>query len=97
MSSDCGPAFFCGDIALERNNFRDRLDWREINCDNKGVYGHAFRSNLGPGTWCSAEIKDYFALFKEIVFLVKLNQFERGTSTVAFLFGELVPIKILVS
>jgi hypothetical protein len=39
----------------------------------------------------SAKINEDFAFLQKVKFLVQLNDFEGGTSTVSLLFGKLVP------
>jgi hypothetical protein len=40
---------------------------------------------------CSTQIEQYFAFLQEAIFLIELYQLECGTSSVAFLLGELIP------
>jgi hypothetical protein len=46
MLAQSRSALVCGDVALEGDASRDRLDWGEIDTDDKGMRGHNLRECL---------------------------------------------------
>lgn len=92
MLSDRGSAFVCRDIALECDRARDGLDRGEVDAYDQTLRRHGFSGDLAPRTRCGAEIDEDMRFLEEPIFLIKLDQFERRTGSVALLFGKFVPL-----
>lgn len=45
---DLVTAFLRCNISLERLHAVDRLNWKQIHCNNRTFHGHLFHSHLGP-------------------------------------------------
>ena len=90
ISLDLAPAGRRGDVVLEADDSRNRLDGRQIDPHNQALRRHRLRRHLQPGAGGGAQIEQAFGGLQEGVLLVELDQLEGGARTIALLLGEVV-------